>query len=45
VAGAFAVIRMLLLAHWTTDVAAGLGLGVGLEQIIARQMGLDCRKL
>jgi membrane-associated phospholipid phosphatase len=35
-AAMFASTRLLLLAHWATDVVAGLGLGVGLERLIAR---------
>ena len=33
VGGALAVTRVGLLAHWTTDVLAGLALGIGIERI------------
>lgn len=35
-ASALAATRMVLLAHWATDVAAGLLLGIGIEHIVHR---------
>jgi membrane-associated phospholipid phosphatase len=38
-AGVFCAARVLILAHWTSDVAAGLVVGVGIDRLLRRVTG------
>jgi membrane-associated phospholipid phosphatase len=41
VAAGLAGTRLVLLAHWLTDVAAGLAIGAGLEAVLWRRIKPD----
>jgi membrane-associated phospholipid phosphatase len=38
-AGVFCLARVLIHAHWTSDVAAGLAIGVGIDRLLRRVTG------
>lgn len=44
VGGVLALTRVVLLAHWTSDVIAGLAIGVALERLLRRWSGYGSRR-